>query len=317
MISPEFRSTSNTSGNAASGSPAKPANLTVGDLIIAQCVIYNTTISSVPSGFTLIRLTAYSTVRSALYYKIADAADVAASTFTFKFSASCSFVVALSVFKVNTFDSTNPIDSSNGVGMNDDNIRSPGTTVTKTYSTICIFCGGGANATVSQYQIPTDDPATWVETYDLPSNLTNDLACSMAYAVRPQNSDTGSSANATVAMFGRAIYNVGQVVVISPIEEYEAYGEIGGVIDCGDVLAYTKLEWIATLPEGTSLSFKVRSSDDLVVWTDWEYKYSTPVTSFSIAVKRYFEWVAILATSDTKVTPQVNEVVMTVAIDAS
>jgi hypothetical protein len=86
-----------------------------------------------------------------------------------------------------------------------------------------------------------------------------------------------------------------QVYQTTPL--YYTTGWIGDVIDCGStVRSYDRLEWDATIPTANeSIMVQIRSSIDQVNWSNWQYVYSSPCTSFTIPVRRYLEWRARLS----------------------
>jgi len=86
---------------------------------------------------------------------------------------------------------------------------------------------------------------------------------------------------------------------------YYTTGWVGDVIDCTvTVKSYDRMEWDVTLPTANeSIMAQVRSSIDQINWSDWQYIYSSPCTSFTIPVRRYFEWRVKLSSSDGKHTP--------------
>jgi hypothetical protein len=93
-----------------------------------------------------------------------------------------------------------------------------------------------------------------------------------------------------------------QVYQTTPL--YYTTGWIGDVIDCGStVKSYDRLEWDATIPTANeSIMVQIRSSVNQVNWSDWQYVYSSPCTSFTIPVRRYLEWRARLS-GDSRRTP--------------
>jgi len=205
--------------NSTSCVITKPAGLTVGDLMIAQTVFHSLaespSIPSPPDGWTLIRQDRESSgdgyIRGALFWKIADADDVAADTFTFSNDLACSNRGAITAWTGH--DTTTPINASNGLSnAASTTVTSTGVTPTVANCVILMICGVADNNTQSNYAITTDNPASWTEAYDLLTTLGDDCALAMGYALRPETSATGNGTATTSA----SDVNVGQLVAIAP-----------------------------------------------------------------------------------------------------
>lgn len=194
----------------------KPANLAVGDFMGAQVIGRGIALDTAtsPGGWTFIRQD-YDSVQlftfSALFWKIADAADVAASDFTFTATGASSnrgIIVALT-----GHDATTPVNAHNGQGNAAvTTVTSPEIIPSVANCMILLFCGIGDNNTQSGYAITNDNPASWTEAYDLPSDLASDLGLSLGYALRPETTATGNGTATTSA----ADLNTGQLVAIAP-----------------------------------------------------------------------------------------------------
>lgn len=151
-------------------------------------------------------------MRTALFWKIADADDVAATDFTFTATAATSNRGAITAWTGH--DATTPINANNGqVNNSSTTVTSPGITPSVANCMICLFCGLEDNVTVSGYAIVTDNPASWSEAYDLPSDLTRDLGLSLGYALRPETTATGNG----TATASASANTTGQLVAIAPL----------------------------------------------------------------------------------------------------
>jgi len=197
----------------------KPVGLEVGDLMIAQVANRTTSaIDSFPDGFSYIRgdYSVGTAVLSRLYYKIADAADVAAADFTWTFSLSEYNLGAIAAFS--GVDATSPINANNGAGgaAQGATITSPEITPTVADCMICLICsGGGAASTYSDYAIVTDNPTSWSEAYDVMWNGPAPITIALGYAIRPETSATGDG----TATASTSQYWTGQLVAITPTLE--------------------------------------------------------------------------------------------------
>lgn len=204
------------SGGAVSTSCVitKPAGLAIGDLMIAQEVLSSSGSATItpPANWASIRVDGYSNLESALFWKIADAADVAASNFTF--TTVDTQVNRGTITAWYGHDSTTPINASEGQGnAASTTITSDGLTPGVASCVICLFCSVRDKNTQNNYAIATNNPASWAEAYDLPyDNAYADLGLSLGYATRPETSATG---NGTATTSG-SDYNIGQLVAIAP-----------------------------------------------------------------------------------------------------
>lgn len=115
-----------TKANNAAGSTSiiipKPSGLVVGDLMLAfigtSKAATDATVNT-PTGWALVRATGLGGVTQVLvrsFWKIADSADVAASDFTFTFTASADNSTG-EIHRINAAHATTPIDASNGATL--------------------------------------------------------------------------------------------------------------------------------------------------------------------------------------------------------
>lgn len=192
----------------------KPVGLTEGDLMVAQVVARNATtlgVFTAPGGWTSIRQDHQNDkLASALFWKIASAADVSASDFTFTATDGLSNRGAITAWYDG--DGAISVDADNGQGNTSQTVTSPAITPSVANCLILLYCGIGGNLTVSAYAIATDNPASWTERYDLPTDLAGDLGLSVASAARPETTSTGNG----TATAESPVDNTGQLVALSP-----------------------------------------------------------------------------------------------------
>jgi len=188
---PAFRSVAAVVGNTnvTSLAVAKPAGLAVGDLMIGW-IAYNGDrpgYPNLPSGWTDITTVGtygYSTVGRA-FYKYADAADVAASTFTFTIPSTGAYPRATIIaFSGAVYDTHADAQNANDT---------PGTTLTVGTVTpaesdeMCVLLSSwysSSSATWSTQAVATDNP-TWTEDVDT-------MRLGVAHAVRSSSAATGN-----------------------------------------------------------------------------------------------------------------------------
>ncbi len=73
------------------------------------------------------------------------------------------------------------------------------------------------------------------------------------------------------------------------------------------------IDWNATTPDGTSVSFEVRSSDDPEDMGDWSAVISSPgsLVPYLVSNDSYIQYRVMLSTTDSTMTPILNNVVLT------
>lgn len=197
---------------------AKPAGLTVGDLMIAHVVNKESGTpnpTTTPEGWTEIRQDAGDEVRAALFWKIADGDDVAAANFSFIIDDSGvnnSDMGAISAWTGH--DPASPINANNGqYNATSTTVRAPAITPSVAYCMILMIAGISDNNTQSNYAIADDDPGGWTEAYDISTSTGGDCALAIAYDIRPETTATGQGTCTTSA----EEKNVGQLVAIAPV----------------------------------------------------------------------------------------------------
>ena len=200
--------------NSTSCVIVKPSALAIGDLMIAHVGFKSATAMTGPAGWTKLRQdsTASTIVSSGLFHKIADAADVAATDFTFTGGSSRNKGV-ISCWYVATAG-THPEIRENNAGVSTGSVTVTISTITPEVadSELLFFCATTANYSFSAYAIATSNPASWVEEYD--NAYSTYLEISVAHATRPEVTGTGNW-TATVSTSSRT---VGQCVVLNVVD---------------------------------------------------------------------------------------------------
>lgn len=216
MAKYESSTFNNASGGAGSQALAinKPTGLAVGDLMVAQVMTAFAGGAGVPAtgpaGWTVLRTDGTARV----YWKLADSADVAATSFTFTLALVNSIHGYISRFS--SVNPNLPIDQNNGNYQQSGGtgaISSSGITPTVLSSLYVISVMGNdvSSRTVSGQQIVTSNP-TWTEAFDAYRSL---VTISLAYAPRGQLTSTGNaSATFSGATEDRTIqiFNINSVV---------------------------------------------------------------------------------------------------------
>jgi len=224
---------------------AKPVGLSVSWLMIAQVISSKNGVypspTSAPANWTQIRQDGGTDpddeLRSALFWKIADGDDVAASNFTFTTDDMCN-MGAISAWTGH--DPTTPINANNGQWNSYGNTAtSPAITPSVANCMVCMFCGHNRASTFSGYAIVTDNPASWSEAYDISTTAGNDCALALGYALRPETSSTGLG----TASASASERTTGQLVAIAPAAPPEE--EISYIPHCGPKKKRT--QWLGTM----------------------------------------------------------------------
>jgi hypothetical protein len=186
---------------AANVTVTKPVDLAVSDLMVVHLSNYRASSTSsaiaVPDGWTAITDNLQQDCDSGgasmnirALYKIADAADVAASNFTFTSAGASQFTGA--IYRITGYAPTVNIDVANSGASLNDATPSFNITITPNYASdllLFLVCAYGVPLTVSNYAVTTSNPS-WTENYDR-KDLT--LLFSGASATRPEITATGNA----------------------------------------------------------------------------------------------------------------------------
>jgi hypothetical protein len=179
----------------------KPSSLAVGDVMIAA-VSQSTNNSSVAlsdatsTGWTLISGSAFRSNGNDRWwgtalYKIAVAADVAATSFTFSLDSDADDGVGgISAFS--GVDNTNPFDVTSSTSLTATNgFISASSITTVTPNSAVLLLGFIANdASISGWS--TTSPGSLTELFDVPFNSDLDMGVGMSWAIMPSAGSTGS-----------------------------------------------------------------------------------------------------------------------------
>ncbi|MFH1451180.1 MAG: lamin tail domain-containing protein, partial [bacterium] len=77
----------------------------------------------------------------------------------------------------------------------------------------------------------------------------------------------------------------------------------------GHIIRWESLEWDETAPAGTDVTMEVSTSSDSISWSSWQLLSSiSPIDLTGLAESNYIQWRATLSTTDTTVTPVLQEV---------
>lgn len=203
-----YRSSNSANGGASSVTITKPTGLTAGDLMVGIISADSQSLTT-PSGWTLLDdvESAAFTQHVAVFVKVADSSDAAATNFTFTcggstpiegvlYAISGTFTGAANVYAY-SLDNT----GTEPVG---DTFRCPvGITPTTASSLLIMYirlvCGDSDNNSISSYALQTDDP-TWTERAELQDNGgSNSMRIGTATATRTAVTATGYFQSATGA----------------------------------------------------------------------------------------------------------------------
>lgn len=193
---------SQTSNFAASTSVTitKPTSLAVGDLLVAHLVAGGVSVVSftVPAGWTedINTVTAGGTgndCRLQVLTKVAEAADVSASNFTFTISAADRTGGGLS--RVTNYGKKSGSTSATQNDSTTSPIVFAGITPDRADCLFMVFIGmvgtgSGSTPSLTSVAIATSNP-TWTERYDLNATGLGDQGIAMATASRPEATATG------------------------------------------------------------------------------------------------------------------------------
>jgi len=197
-------------GDSSSVVLAKPSGLAQGDIMVAHLGSQGNYTITTPAGWTEIDTTAMSSRgRSALFYKVVLAEDVAASTFTFNKSGSGGFIGI--IMRISAFDADTPapnVNSAYVVGPDeDDTLTTAGITPDEDSLILLTGCLEG-NATVNNYAIVTSNPS-WTEQYDQGNGSNIYLFC--AAGDRAASSATGNATATSSSEWLSWVYQITEI----------------------------------------------------------------------------------------------------------
>jgi hypothetical protein len=81
--------------------------------------------------------------------------------------------------------------------------------------------------------------------------------------------------------------------------------------DTGGTSTWGSINWTATVPHGTSLSFNTRSSNDSITWSQWSGNYTSSGATVKSPGGRYIQYQAVLgASGNSTQTPALHSVTL-------
>lgn len=216
-----YQSVQSATSEDASVVITKPTGLAVGDLMVAGIWYDNdatgSSIINTPSGWTLEEGFGISTNSSyiAVFSKVADSSDVAASNFTFATNnADASYHLIGHIVRVTSYGIYT--DSSTGSATSSTTATVTGFTPSRANCLLLGFSGVSDTTlrNTSSWALATNDPS-WTERVDTSFSDANRRSSLAVYtATRPETTATG---NITVTVSGNTSNRVGAIIIaISP-----------------------------------------------------------------------------------------------------
>lgn len=176
-------------GNGVNVTVTKPTGLAVGDLMIFHYAFNDATdTASSMFGWTHEVSNYGGTLKTGLFWKIAESSDVSASDFTLGFSGTVGNPLG-AILRITNYNSTNLLNENKDTGANGDSTLAMSVTPTTVNNLLLMFIANSEAESISNYAIATDNP-TWTELYDITGGATG-LAC--GYATRTQTTATGDA----------------------------------------------------------------------------------------------------------------------------
>jgi len=210
--STNFTSVDNTTGINIT----KPTGLAVGDLMVAFIAVVQSSAgandTSLKSGWTNISndVNGFSTVAWRSMYKVAEQADVDATTFNFKHGIAGSRYLGGGMSRITGAIANFTVKSNQDI--NGTSFTTADLTPANANSLLLFFSLKWNGATgVSSQACATSNP-TWAEAYDFGSTSPNpDVAIALAYANRPETTSTGDFSISPSSRY------VGHFIALSPV----------------------------------------------------------------------------------------------------
>jgi hypothetical protein len=203
-----LRGSQTSTSTTTSVTIAKPTNLAVGDLMLANIVQSDSGDNQVlsnatASGWTLVAGREFGNVGNnswwgTILYKVANATDVAATNFTFAGDADAEDteggIAAFSGVAVTGGVSGSPFDVAPGTIniANSDDFSATAITTATANAAVVMFGMIGDDRSIDPWTATS--PATLTEIFDGPFNATLDMGMGMAWALKPVAGSTGTGA---------------------------------------------------------------------------------------------------------------------------
>ena len=200
----------------------RPVHLVIGNLMIAHVIFLDAVNTSfiASNGWVTIDDYAlrYEGIHCATLWKIADASDVAASSFTFSgtWRGGISNKNQGGIYTFSGIDGSNPIGGHN-VGSGDSSYKGSRTCTVGSITPLvadsmlifCVFWDAGTNSINNDWAIGVSNPV-WGEKYNV---IANNITVGMACGIRHEVTATG---NGTVT-YNNAWANAGFLIVVNPL----------------------------------------------------------------------------------------------------
>lgn len=210
MASIAYQSSQNNDSTSTSVAVNKPTSLAVGDLLLAHIGartsdgVANTL--TPPAGWSTSSAASNGYVSVSVFTKLANAADVAASSFTFTAAAATTTHMKGYVSRFTGVNPASPTDQAATANGSSNSPSNTGITPTSALTMFIIAVGyysaGFGSSSVSGYAIATDNPVSWTEAYDaytyISSGGDNAFGLALAYGSRPKPT-ASSTASASLA----------------------------------------------------------------------------------------------------------------------
>ncbi len=257
-----YQSVQSASSEDTSVVVTKPTSLAVGDLMVAGIWADSdgsgTLSLTTPSGWTLEESVslASSATRLAIFTKVADSSDVAASNFTFASSGDGTYHMIGHIVRVTSWGLYS--DSSNGSSTSSTTATVTGFTPSRASSLLIGFSGVSdtSQQNTSSWALTTNNP-TWTERADTTFNdATRDSALAIYTATRTEVTATG---DITVTVSGNVSNRVGAAIIaisaqvngsITPTTKINAYAlspiqsiELDAIVDNPTLNETTLTSW--------------------------------------------------------------------------
>jgi len=259
---------------------SKPSGLAIDDLMVAQINVFDDGITT-PAGWTQIAATEHTSCGMFIYWKIADAADVAASSFDFVLdNGANTHVGCIGAF---TGASTiNPIPAGDIATGSGTSLSTIGMIQNTSGNMLLIMSNQGDTGayptTASNWAVAVTNP-TWTQRYNygMGGLTSHTIGINMASAIRRAATFTGV-ASSTIGHNGPWVFSILEIASDHMSSSSSSSSSIdsssSSSIDSSSSSSLSSSSSSSALEEGWAWGEETPTQTTAISWTNWKYQES-------------------------------------------